>query len=118
MEQELHIIDREGIRADRFAEAVVLTWHPLLSSTCFSGSAQKVETALDLNEQAALKVSGRYWKVGMLAGSPIYRQEAPCFDKQVNGEQLYLTRHDWIDQQKNNKQNKKHNKKQKKKLLL
>ena len=40
------------------------------------------------------QIAGRYWKIGMLQGSPVYWQEPPCVADQVNCKQLFLLRND------------------------
>ena len=59
------INSRVGVQHNRFAEAVVIDYVP-----------GEMWTPPNAETAAVMKtVSGRYWKIGMVDGSPVYRQE-------------------------------------------
>ena len=59
------INNRHGAQHNRFAEAVIIDYVPSEST-----STPDAETTVVMKI-----VSGRYWKIGMVDGSPVYRQE-------------------------------------------
>ena len=60
------IVDIPGERANKFAEAVVVRFD------------EEVARELDMDgktRQTCRQVAGRYWKIGNIEGSPVYRQD-------------------------------------------
>ena len=57
---------RPAVRTDRFAEALVM----VVDEAVVAGYGDNVE-----HVNLVRACAGRYWKVGMQEGSPVYRQE-------------------------------------------
>ena len=77
---------RTAAREDKFAEAIVVMVDSEYLEEIKAKDAERAHT-----HQVA---AGRYFKVGMVDGSPVYRQEAPMSGDQVNNQELFLARFD------------------------
>ncbi len=71
---------RVSSREDKFAEGVVIE---VAREGKFAGLLTELQ-----------QIDGRYLKIGMLEGSPVYRQEPPTEADQLNGTELFLMRSD------------------------
>ena len=78
-----------GERVDKFAECIVITYN----EDAANPSAKHYS---ELQVALCHEMSGRYWKVANLDGTPVYRQESPQVEGQLNCNQLFLWRNDLL----------------------
>ena len=78
-----------GVRADKFAEGFVVVYNE--DDASFTDEPTRV---------VCRTLRGRYFKVGQIGGSPIFRQEAPKTPGQDNRHEVFLSRADWVENQR------------------
>ena len=77
-----------GCRVDKYAEAIIIQFD--------ADMAHNLGRSAD-HASRLKNIAGRYFLSSRIDGSPIYRQEVAVLPDQINNEQLFLWRHDRLD---------------------